>query len=136
MAVQGTLHENPISKEIVDAADRIHTKLGPGLLESVYETNLAYELKKKRLRVERQLPAPIIWDDVQFEEGCRLDLVVEGKVIVEVKSVEVIEPVHKKQLLTYLRLMKKRLGILVSFNTELIRDGVSRLVNVLTDEMV
>ena len=123
------LHENPISKEIVDAAYKIHTKLGPGLLESGYEVILAHELRKRGLRVQRQLPVPIIWEDIQFEEGYRLDLMVEDKVLVEIKSVGAIEPVHKKQLLTYLRLMDKRLGILINFNEELIRDGIKRVVN-------
>jgi GxxExxY protein len=129
MSSLATLHENPISKEIVDAAFKIHTQLGPGLLESVYEVILAHELKKRGLRVQRQLPIPIIWDDIQFEEGYRLDLMVEDKVLVEVKSVECIERVHKKQLLTYLRLLDKRLGILINFNQELIRDGISRVAN-------
>jgi len=129
MPAHSDLHENPISKEIVDAAFKIHTKLGPGLLESVYETILAYELRKRGLRVERQLPVPIVWDDIQFEEGYRLDLMVEDKVLVEVKSVEAVVPVHKKQLLTYLRLMNKRLGLVINFNEELIRDGISRVVN-------
>ena len=129
MAAQTDLHENPISKEIVDAAFKIHTKLGPGLLESVYEVILAYELRKRGLQVERQLPVPVVWDDIQFDEGYRLDLMVEGKVIVEVKSIESVERVHKKQLLTHLRLMDKRLGLLINFNEELIRDGISRIAN-------
>ena len=129
MPAHNDLHENPISKEIVDAAFKIHTKLGPGLLESVYETILVYELRKRGLHVERQLPVPIVWEDIQFEEGYRLDLMVEGKVLVEVKSVEAVVPVHKKQLLTYLRLMDKRLGLVINFNEELIRDGISRVVN-------
>jgi GxxExxY protein len=129
MLTRDDLHENPISKEVVDAAFKIHTKLGPGLLESVYEVILAYELRKRGLRVERQLPVPIIWDNLQFDEGYRLDLMVEDKVIVEVKSVEGVERVHKKQLLTHLRLMDKRLGLLINFNEELIRDGISRVVN-------
>ena len=136
MSMHNTLHENPISKEIVDAAFKIHTKLGPGLLESVYEAILAHELRKRGLRVQRQLPVPIIWEDVQFEEGYRLDLMVEDKVLIEIKSVEAVAPVHKKQLLTYLRLMDKRLGILINFNEELIRDGISRVVNGLEAEPV
>ncbi|MGE3239768.1 MAG: GxxExxY protein [Pirellulales bacterium] len=123
------MHENSIAKEIVDAAFAIHTKLGPGLLESVYESILAYELRKRGLRVERQLPVPVIWDEVQFDEGYRLDLLVEGKVLIEVKSVESVAPVHKKQVLTYLRLLDKRLGLLINFNDELIRNGTSRIVN-------
>jgi GxxExxY protein len=129
MLAENTLHENPISKEIVDAAYKIHTKLGPGLLESVYEVILAHELKKRGLRVQRQLPVPIVWDDIQFEEGYRLDLIVEDKVLVEVKSIEAVERVHKKQLLTYLPLLDKRLGLVINFNDELIRDGISRVVN-------
>jgi GxxExxY protein len=129
MVNSSELHENPISKEIVDAAYKIHTKLGPGLLESVYEVILAYELRKRGLQVQRQLPIPIVWDDIQFEEGYRLDLLVEDKVLVEVKSVESVERVHKKQLLTYLRLMDKRLGLLINFSDELIRDGISRVAN-------
>ncbi len=129
MPVQDILHENPISKEIVDAAFEIHTKLEPGLLESVYEVILTHELKKRGLRVQRQLPVPIVWEGIHFEEGYRLDLMVEEKVLVEIKSVESIERVHKKQLLTYLRLMDKRHGILINFNEDLIRDGISRVVN-------
>src|SRR4051812_42290231 len=126
---RGELTENEISKEIVDAAFKIHTKLGPGLLESVYEVVLAHELKRRGLNVVRQVPVPIVWDEIQFEEGYRLDLLVEDKVVVEVKSVESVERVHKKQLLTYLRLLNKRLGILVNFNEELIKDGISRVAN-------
>jgi GxxExxY protein len=133
VVVHNELHENPISKEIVDAAFKIHTTLGPGLLESVYETILAFELRNRGLQVQRQVPVPIVWEGVQFEEGYRLDLVVEDKVLVEVKSVEAIVPVHKKQLLTYLRLMNKRLGILINFNEELIRNGITRVVNGLED---
>ena len=129
MVGPSALHENPISKEIVDAAYKIHSQLGPGLLESVYEVILAHELKRRGLQVVRQLPVPITWEDIRFEEGYRLDLMAEDKVLVEVKSVARIEPVHKKQLLTYLRLMDKRLGILINFNDELIRDGISRVVN-------
>jgi GxxExxY protein len=129
VSFRSQLHENVIAKEVVDAAFAIHTKLGPGLLESVYESILAYELRKRGFQVERQLPIPVIWDEVQFDEGYRLDLLVEGKVLVEIKSVEAVAPVHKKQVLTYLRLMDKRLGLLVNFNEELIRNGISRIVN-------
>ena len=127
------MDENPISQQIVDAAYQIHKTLGPGLLESVYEVVLAYELRKRGLRVERQLPVPVFYDGICFEEGYRLDLLVEGKVIVEIKSIEALTPVHKKQLLTYLRLLDKRLGILINFNEELIRNGISRVVNGLED---
>ncbi|NOY43701.1 MAG: GxxExxY protein [Planctomycetes bacterium] len=127
------MHENPISKEIVDAAFKIHTKLGPGLLESVYEVVLAYELKNRNLRTERQVRVPVEYEGIRFDEGYRLDLLVEDKVIVEIKSIEQIAAVHKKQLLTYLRLTDKRLGLLINFNEELIRNGISRVVNGLKD---
>ena len=102
--------ENEIATEIVDAAFKVHTTLGPGLLESVYEAVLAYELKKRGLQVARQRPIPVIYESVKIEEGFRADLFVEGKVIVELKSVEAVAPVHKKQLLTYLRLTNTQLG--------------------------
>ena len=95
--------ENEIAKIIVDAAYHIHKGLGPGLLESVYEIILSQKLKKRGLKVERQAPVPIVFDGIKFDEGFRADLIVEGKVIVELKSVEKVIPVHKKQLLTYLR---------------------------------
>src|SRR5262245_10630460 len=127
MLAKETLPENQIAKEVVDAAFQIRTKLGPGLLESVYEVILAYELRKRGLSVQRQVPIPIVWDDIQFEESYRLDLVVGGKVPVEIKSVSAVEPVHKKQLLTYLRLLDKRLGLLINFNENLIREGITRV---------
>ena len=123
------MDENPISKEIVDAAYKIHTTLGPGLLESVYEVTLAYELKQRGLKVVRQLPVPLIYEGICFEEGYRLDLVVEDKVVVEIKSIDAVQAIHKKQLLTYLRLLDKRLGLLINFNEDLIRNGITRIVN-------
>ena len=104
--------ENAIAKEIVDAAFRIHTTLGPGLLESVYDTVLAYELGRRGLRTVRQQPIPVVYENIRIDTGFRADLVVEDKVIVEIKSVESLAPVHKKHLLTYLRLADKRLGLL------------------------
>ncbi len=123
------MDENPISKEIVDAAYKIHSTLGPGLLESIYEVILTHELKKRGLHVERQHPVIVEYDGIHFEEGYRLDLLVEDKVIVEVKSIEKIANIHKKQLLTYLRLTRKKLGLLINFNEELIRNGITRVVN-------
>jgi GxxExxY protein len=120
--------ENEIAKEVVDAAFHIHTKLGPGLLESVYEVVLAAVLRKRGLRVERQVPVPIRFEDLTFDEGFRADLIVEEKVILELKSVEETAPVHKKQVLTYLRLADKRLGLLINFGAPLIKDGITRLV--------
>ena len=121
--------ENEVAKIIVDTAFQIHKRLGPGLLESVYETVLAHELKRRGLKVDRQVPVAIVFDEIRFNEGFRADLIVENKVIVELKSVENVSSVHKKQLLTYLRLADKKLGLLINFGTELIRDGISRVVN-------
>ena len=121
--------ENAIATEIVDAAFRIHTTLGPGLLESVYQTVLAYELGRRGLRTVSQQPIPVVYENVRIDTGFRADLVVEDKVIVEIKSVELLAPVHKKQLLTYLRLADKRLGLLINFQVALIKDGITRIVN-------
>ena len=121
--------ENEVAKVIVDCAYKVHTTLGPGLLESVYEAALVYELGKRGLQAERQKPFPVVYENIRLEEGYRADLVVSDLVIVELKSVEEIAPVHKKQLLTYLRLADKRLGLLINFGTAKIRDGISRIVN-------
>lgn len=121
--------ENEIAKVIVDAAFKIHTALGPGLLESVYEVVLAKELERRGLRVERQKPVKIVFDGMTFDEGYRMDLLVNDLVVVEVKSVENMVPVHKKQLLTHLRLADKRLGLLINFGAALIKDGIARVVN-------
>jgi GxxExxY protein len=126
--------ENAIAKKIVDAAFRIHTTLGPGLLESVYQTVLAYELGRRGLRTVSQQLIPVVYENVRIDTGFRADLVVEDKVIVEIKSVELIAPVHKKQLLTYLRLADKRLGLLINFPVALIKDGITRIVNGLEDD--
>jgi GxxExxY protein len=126
--------ENAIATEIVDAAFRIHLKLGPGLLESVYATVLAYELGRRGLRTVSQLAVPVVYENVRIDAGFRADLVVEEKVIVEIKSVELLLPVHKKQLLTYLRLADKRLGLLINFHVALIKDGITRIVNGLEED--
>ena len=126
--------ENAIATEIVDAAFRIHTTLGPGLLESVYQTVLAYELGRRGLRTVSQQPIPVVYENIRIDTGFRADLGVEDKVIIEIKSVELIAPVHKKQLLTYLRLADKRLGLLINFQVALIRDGITRIVNGLQDD--
>lgn len=120
---------NEISGQIVDAAIKVHSSLGPGLLESVYEVIIAFELKKRGLQVQRQVPVPIIYDAIRFEEGYRLDLLVEECVVVEIKSIDDVQPVHKKQLLTYLRLTRKPLGLLLNFNVNLMKDGITRIVN-------
>lgn len=121
--------ENEISKHVVDAAFTVHVALGPGLLESVYETVLCHELRKRGLKVERQVAVPIVYDGLQFEEGFRADIVVEHKVVLELKSVEHVLPVHSKQTLTYIRLMDKRLGFLINFGAARIKDGIWRIVN-------
>jgi GxxExxY protein len=126
--------ENEIAKIIVDTCYHIHTGLGPGLLESVYETILANELKVRGLHVQRQVTVPIVWEEQKFDEGFRADIIVEDKVIVELKSVEKIASVHSKQLLTYLRLTDRRLGLLVNFGETLIKDGIKRVVNGLQDD--
>jgi GxxExxY protein len=125
--------ENEVAKQIVDAAYQLHTHLGPGLLESAYEAVLAYELEKRGLRTARQQAVPIVYQGTRIELGFRADLIVEDKVIVEIKSVESIAPVHKKQLLTHLRLADKRLGLLINFNVALIKDGITRIANGLQD---
>ncbi|MEO1498049.1 MAG: GxxExxY protein [Planctomycetota bacterium] len=127
------MNENAIAEQIVDAALKIHRKLGPGLLESVYEVVLAHELRQRSLRVDRQVPVSIAYEGIRFDEGYRIDLLAEQLVVIELKSVEAITPVHKKQLLTYLRLADKRLGLLINFNTELIKNGVHRVVNGLNE---
>ncbi len=121
--------ENEIAKIVVDAAFQVHTRLGPGLLESVYEVVMESALKQRGLEVQRQVPIPIRFENITFDEGFRADLLVEGKLIVELKSVEQTAPVHKKQVLTYIRLADKRLGLLINFGSALIKDGITRLVN-------
>ena len=123
------MSENEIAKVIVDTAYHIHVKLGPGLLESVYEAILVHELKKRGLSVEAQVGVPVEWDGLRLDIGFRADVIVAQKVIVELKSVEEVAPVHKKQLLTYLRLTNCRLGLLINFGAALIRDGITRVAN-------
>ena len=123
------MSENTVAREIVDAAYRVHTILGPGLLESVYEPALAYELEKRGLHVTRQQPVPALYEKIEIHTAFYADLMVEDQVIVEIKAVETIAPVHKRQLLTYLKLADKRLGLLINFNVYLIKDGIIRIVN-------
>ena len=122
-------HENDISYLIRKAAYNIHTALGPGLLESVYETLLCHELQKMGLEVQKQVPLPVIYDGTKLENGFRLDLLVDHKVVVELKSVEVLLEVHHMQLLTYLKLSGHKLGLLINFNVPLIKKGIFRKVN-------
>jgi GxxExxY protein len=126
--------ENQIGKVVVDTAVSVHRELGPGLLESVYETVLAHELRERGLGVDRQIPVSITYHEIRFDEGFRADLIVEGKVILELKSVETVSSAHKKQVLTYLRLTGLKLRFLLNFGAALMRDGITRVVNDLADE--
>jgi len=129
-----TLSENELSKMVLDAAFKVHSKTGPGLLETVYEIALAHELRKIGLRVERQVPIPIRYDELIFDEGFRADLLVEDKVVVELKSVEKLSKVNKKQVLTQLRLSNRRLGLLINFGESHLKEGIERIVNGLPEE--
>ena len=124
---------NEISAIVLDTAIDIHRRLGPGLLESVYQAVLAYELTRRGLRVEREVPIPVVWDDMRIELGFRADLIVEGLVLLELKSVEALARVHKKQVLTYLHLTNLQLGLLLNFGAALMKDGVRRIVNELDE---
>jgi GxxExxY protein len=128
-STQTSLSENELSKIILDAAFKVHTRTGPGLLETVYEVTLAYELQKQGLHVQRQVPIPIRYDSLTFDEGFRADLLVEDKVIVELKSIEQLAKVHGKQLLTQLRLSDRKLGLLINFGEIHLKNGIERVVN-------
>jgi GxxExxY protein len=117
-----------LAHQVVDAAFRVHTQLGPGLLESVYEICLVHELSKRGLGLERQVALPVFYDGVRIEAGFRLDLVVAGELIVELKAVESLLPIHKAQVLTYLKLSRLRLALLINFNVPLIKDGIRRII--------
>ena len=117
-----------VGKAVLDAAFKVHTALGPGLLESVYETTLAYEIRKGGLLVETQVEMPIVYDNVKLESGLRLDMFVKKCVIVELKSVEKMNPVYEAQLMTYLRLSNVRLGFLINFNVPRLKEGIKRMV--------
>lgn len=123
------MNENELSKVILDTCFRVHTALGPGLLESVYEEVLVHELRKKGISCERQVDVPILYEGIRLDSGFRADIIVEGKVIIELKSLEIIKQVHKKQLLTYLRLSNLKLGLLINFNIDKLKDGIVRIVN-------
>ena len=123
------MNENELSKIIVNTCYNIHVELGPGLLESVYEEILYYELINQGLVVERQKAIHLVWKDVKMKIGFRADLIIENKIVVELKSVETIAPVHPKQLLTYLKITDMKLGLLINFNEKLIKDGITRIVN-------
>lgn len=121
--------ENEIARIIVDKCYHIHVELGPGLLESVYEEVLCYELEKEGLEFKRQKVLPVYYKDIEMNIGFRCDIIVENKVIIELKSVQRLEPVHPKQLLTYLKISELKLGLLINFNETLIKNGITRIVN-------
>jgi GxxExxY protein len=118
-----------IGKEVVNAAFKVHKSLGPGLFEKVYEVCLCHELRKRGLNVERRLDIPIVYDGITFEEGLRLDLLVEDKVVIELKAVDMVNPVWEAQIISHLMLTGKRLGFLINFNVALIKHGIRRYVN-------
>ena len=128
------MKENEIAAVVVDAAYRLHTGLGPGIFEIVYEVLLAHELRKHGYSVERQVTVPITWDGIRFDEGFRADLIIDNLVIVEVKSIIAFDAVHSKQVLTYLRLMDKRLGLLINFGEHMIKHGIKRVANGMPEE--
>lgn len=121
--------ENEISYKIIGTAIELHRNVGPGLLESAYENALAYDLRESGLDVKQQLPLPFVYKEVKMDVGYRVDLLVENKVIVEVKSVETLAPVHYAQLLTYLKLSDKKLGLLINFNSKILKNEIHRVVN-------
>jgi len=123
------MDHNEISRIVVDTALYVHRALGPGLLESVYLEVMVHELRKRGLVVEREVPIPFVWDGVAIDVAFRADIIVAGMVFIELKSVELVAAVHKKQLLTYLRLTNTQLGLLINFGTELLKDGICRVVN-------
>lgn len=127
--IDETLPENITASAILDAAFRVHQELGPGLLEFVYEGALALELANRGLKVQRQVPVPVIYNGVVFDEGLRLDLLVSDLVVVELKSVEAISPAHAKVLLTYLRFSNKKLGLIINFSQASLKQGIRRVVN-------
>jgi GxxExxY protein len=128
------MNENYIGKEVVDAAVKVHRELGPGLLETVYEVVLARGLQRRSLHVERQVPVPIVYGGMRFEEGFRADIIVEDKVILELKSVEQLSKVHAKQLFTYLKLKGLKLGFVLNFGSNLMKEGIERIVNRLEEQ--
>ena len=123
------MSENEISKIVIDASIKIHRKLGPGLLERVYEECLFYELKKTNLKVERQVKLPIVYEDVILSYGYRIDLLIEDKLVVELKSSEYLHSLYTAQTLTYMKLINAKLGLLINFNVPLLKDGIKRIIN-------
>jgi GxxExxY protein len=125
---------NKITSVIIDVAIQIHRTLGPGLLESVYQSIMAHELRKRGLLVSLEVPIPVLWDGLKQDVGFRADLIVEGGVVVEIKSLDAVHPVHRKILLTYLRVSNRRVGLLINFGEELLKNGIFRVVNQFREE--
>lgn len=123
------MNENELSYKIIGIGIELHKQLGPGLLESVYENTLAFDLRDAGINVEQQVPVPLVYKEVKMDCGYRLDLLVEKKVIIEIKSVEQLAPVHFAQTLTYLKLSGIKLGLLINFNSAVLKDGIHRIVN-------
>src|SRR6187402_590377 len=121
--------ENELSRIVFDCALKVHQTLGPGLLESAYEECLFFELKKTGLKIEKQKPLPLIYEEIKLEIGYRLDIIIENKLILEIKSVDALNEIHFAQLLTYLKLTNCKLGLLINFNVVLIKNGIRRVVN-------
>ena len=129
MAITTTVTQEQIGKDVVDCAIAVHTTLGPGLLESAYEACLAYELQLRNYQIERQKSLPVFYKNLEIENGYRLDLLINNCVIVELKAIDAILPIHRAQLITYLKLSNISLGFLINFNTPLLKDGLQRIVN-------
>ena len=127
--MKSSLSENDLTKRIIGAAISVHKELGPGLLESTYEACLAYELAEREMKFERQKNVPIIYRSIRLDCGYRVDLLVEGKVIVEIKAIERLEPIHEAQLLSYLKLSGCKVGLLINFNVKILKSGIRRFVN-------
>lgn len=123
------MNAQQVSRAIVTAAMKVHTKLGPGLLESTYEACLAYELRKTGIRCETQVPLPVVYDGMKLDVGYRIDLLAQDLVIVELRSVEAISPIHQAQIISYLKLSNRSLGLLINFNVVHLKDGIKRFVN-------
>jgi GxxExxY protein len=133
MAISEKDRLDAITRRIIGAAIEVHRRLGPGLLESAYEACLAYELQQLGMKVERQKPLPVLYKEVKLDCGYRMDLVVEDEIVVEIKAVERLVPIHEAQLLSYLRLTNKRVGLLMNFHVRLLKNGVKRIVNEFPD---
>lgn len=121
--------EDELSNIVIGSALRVHRKLGPGLLESAYRTCLCYELTKAGLRIEIEKPMPIVYEEIKLDHGYRMDILVEGKLVIEIKTVEAFTDVHFQQLMTYLRLGRYKLGLLINFHVSLLKDGLKRVIN-------